>query len=194
MDRIEKKVAKRRLLEAASVLLEHADGKLQAVNLNKALFYLDLVALRDLGEEVTFHRFVALKNGPVVDDYRQRLSRELQRAGIAEQAEEGQAKPIRLRRPASISELSADEVELAPMIAAHFAALTAKAASQYSHENLGWVLAWQRHQADGRGYFAIDKIIAMQQICAEDPWVHEPLTDDEKAAVSSALKAPHLPW
>ena len=92
-----------RLLEAAAALLSAAkDKRLNTTNLNKAVFYLDLFALRYLGAPVTRSAFIALKLGPVVAKYEKRLIKPLMEEGIAVQEEEGMAKPIRLvREPSS---------------------------------------------------------------------------------------------
>jgi hypothetical protein len=66
-------VANSPLIEAAAVLLEGAGRTLLTTPLNKALFYLDLTALLELGSTITKATFVALKAGPVVESYSQRL-------------------------------------------------------------------------------------------------------------------------
>ena len=54
-----------RLIEAAAAILNAApDRRLNAVVLNKALFYLDLASLRDRGETVTHNSYIALEKGP----------------------------------------------------------------------------------------------------------------------------------
>ena len=53
-----------RLIEAAAAILNAApDRRLNAVVLNKALFYLDLASLRDRGETVTHNSYIALEKG-----------------------------------------------------------------------------------------------------------------------------------
>lgn len=72
----------RRLIEAACAVLHAApDRSLNAVVLNKALFYLDLASLRDRGETITHNSYIALQNGPVVAKYPQRLIKPLEEQG-----------------------------------------------------------------------------------------------------------------
>jgi len=72
-------------------------GQLNIVVLNKALFYTDLLALRDFGQTITQERYVALPQGPVIDNYAGKIVRALDAAGLAEQIEVGLAKPVRSR-------------------------------------------------------------------------------------------------
>ena len=72
-----------RLMEAAAAILNAApEHRLNAVVLNKALFYLDLASLRDRGEPVTHNSYIALQNGPVVAKYQQRLIEQLESRGM----------------------------------------------------------------------------------------------------------------
>lgn len=57
---------------------------MQITNLNKALFYFDLVCLRDEGAAYTGSTFVALEHGPVVDRYRSVLVEGLAKTGRVE--------------------------------------------------------------------------------------------------------------
>lgn len=86
--------AEARLTEAvAAVLSGTPQRKLKIVVLNKALFYLDLYALRDLGHTVTGAQFVAFENGPVVEGYRRRVVGACERRGIAKQLTHGKSMP-----------------------------------------------------------------------------------------------------
>lgn len=70
--------ARNKLLEAAMALLQASPRQqLNVVVLNKALFYLDLHALRDYGTTVTDQEYVALPQGPVVDSYKEILIKPL---------------------------------------------------------------------------------------------------------------------
>ena len=63
-----------KLMEASMALLQGApDSQLNIVVLNKALFYLDLIALRDFGRTITGERYVALPQGPMVADYARKI-------------------------------------------------------------------------------------------------------------------------
>src|SRR5438045_86074 len=104
-----------KLMEASMALLQGApDSQLNIVVLNKGLFYLDLIALRDLGRTITGERYVALPQGPVVENYVHKIVRALESAGLAEQLEMGRRKPLRVKkRLAAYNCLSDVEVLLA---------------------------------------------------------------------------------
>ncbi len=76
---------KQKLTDAAAAILRCApNNELNIVVLNKALFYVDLVSLRDYGNTLTENTYIALENGPVVAKYQQRLVKPLAEARIAE--------------------------------------------------------------------------------------------------------------
>jgi hypothetical protein len=86
-----------KLQEAAMALLLHApDRSLNIVVLNKALFYLDLSALRDLGVTVTGQRYFALPQGPIVGKYDKKIVDRLEKLGWAKQLQVGNAKPMKV--------------------------------------------------------------------------------------------------
>lgn len=180
-----------RLLEAAAAVLNAApDHRLNAVVLNKALFYLDLASLRDRGATVTQNSYIALQNGPVVAKYEQRLIRQLESRGIAKQISEWDgAKPILLEScPQHFQFVDADALILASAVTSFFALATSRQASNYSHENPGWELAWHEFQRTGKPT-AINMRIALQQIIEDDPWMITPLRDDDEllAAADTAV-------
>ena len=168
----------RRLLEAAvSILQAVPDKKLNVVVLNKALFYLDLVALRDTGETVTKNTYIALKLGPVIAKYPSRLVKKLTERGYAEQCvTKGRSKPIRLIKKPQISTLSENEEKLAAQVGAKLAQhVTSNEISVFSHDNIGWEIAYRSGLGAGGTAQAIDLGIAMQQIMDDDPWLGEPV-------------------
>ena len=176
-----------RLLEAASVLLEHAkEHRLNAVCLNKALFYLDLVSMRDTGLPVTFAPFVAIHNGPVVAKYDSKLIGELEKAGIAEQEEDGKAKPIRLKSPVSHRRFVHESlVPAIKRISEEFSGNVSNKASEMSHKNLGWQMAYNAGLKAKSQALSINMQIAMQQIIDSDPWLTTTLSDEEEAALNA---------
>ncbi|HNN97716.1 type II toxin-antitoxin system antitoxin SocA domain-containing protein [Haliangium sp. UPWRP_2] len=174
---------KERLIEAAVALLDAAPNKrLKTTNLNKALFYLDLIALRDYGETITRSNYCAFENGPVVAFYKEALIDELAARNLAKQDEDGMSKPIVLQQGIkSFRYIDDDQRESAATIARHIGALDARTASDLSHKNPGW------REARTRGERAsIDMTLAMQQVIDQDPWLDQPLTADEKEALSSS--------
>lgn len=180
-----------RLIEAATAILNAApEHRLNAVVLNKALFYLDLASLRDRGETVTHNSYIALQNGPVVAKYEQRLIRQLESRNIAKQISEWDgSKPILLEScPEHFQFVDADTLILVSNVTAYFASLTSRRASEFSHENPGWELAWNDSRKT-RKPAAINLRIALQQIIEDDPWMETPLLDDEEllAAADAAL-------
>lgn len=171
-----------RLIEAATAILTVAPGqRLNAVVLNKALFYLDLAALRDRGQTVTGNAYLALPNGPVVARYPQRLIAELTRRGLGRQTSEWNgARPVQLHSPVTqFRYLDAEALSLVSAVTSFFASTTSGQASDYSHENPGWLQARSEVLRTGRPV-AIDLRIALQQIIEDDPWMDSPLTDDDE--------------
>lgn len=185
---------RQRLLEAAVAVLQAVPGrKLNAVVLNKALFYLDLIALRDLGHPITGSAYVALQNGPVVAKYKKRLIQALKDEGLAEQLDAGPAKPIRLKTaPETFAFVGDRERELVAEIAQGVGRFTSTRASDFSHDNPGWQMAQETGKM--RGHPApIDMFIAMQQVLDDDPWLSEKL-DDETRAIAERADRAELEW
>jgi len=179
-----------KLIEATMALLQAApDMRLNAVVLNKALFYLDLLALHELGQPVTGQKFIAMPQGPYVDKFQKRVVRALEENGWADQVEDEKAKPVVVRQPmAAFRSLSEREVELAKKVAEKIAPLTSKRASDFSHDNLAWKIAYAEGLATGKGAKAIDMRIAMQQVGEADPW----LVEDADPALEAEFEAAHL--
>ena len=176
-----------RLIEAASALLAASRNKrLNAVPLNKALFYLDLASLRDCGEAFTRNSYIALDNGPVVAKYQDRLIKPLKKSGIATQEADGDARPIKLLELPGFTKLTPKIQELAVKVSRWCSGRTSRELSDYSHQNLGWIIA-RRKALEAKGQKqVIDMHIAMQQIIDSDPWVNEPNDDDVRKACESA--------
>ena len=182
-----------RLVEAASAILNAApDHRLNAVVLNKTLFYLDLAALRDCGSTITENSYIALEKGPVVAKYPQRLIGQLESRGIGKQISEWNgSKPIVLESPlTTFKYLDANMLILVSAVTAFFAGTSSRQASDYSHENPGWELAWNEFRRSGRPT-PINMRIALQQIVEDDPWMDLPLLNDEEllAAADSGVGA-----
>lgn len=180
-----------RLVEAASAVLHAAPHyALNAVVLNKALFYLDLASLRDRGDTITHNTYIALRNGPVVSKYQQRLIKSLEERGIARQISEWDgSKPIVLEDcPKHFDFLDSDAMITVSDVTGFFADTTSKVASDFSHRNPGWQIAWDCYQQDGKPT-AVNMRIAMQQIVESDPWMQEPLPGDDEilAAADNAI-------
>jgi len=177
-----------KLISAAAAILDEIESKqLNIVVLNKALFYLDLYALRDLGETVTGAQFVALKNGPVVASYKTRLVAALRDHGVAEQYLEysGYGKPVKLIDSDKAEPLKNSEHRLVRDIAASFSGTTSAMAVDYSHHNPGWIAAKRK----GVGT-PINMLLAMQQLAHDDPWLDEELTEEEEAELALAVNGP----
>lgn len=172
----------RRLIEAASAVLNAApDHRLKTVVLNKALFYLDLAALRDRAETITGNSYIALQQGPVVAKYDQRLIGEIEAQGIAKQVSEWDgSKPVLLEScPEHFQYVDADAMILVSAVTSYFAGLSSRQASDFSHENPGWQLAWDTYRRTGRPT-AVNMRIALQQIVEDDPWMDLPLLNDDE--------------
>jgi len=175
-------------------------GELQVTNLNKALFYVDLLALRDTGSTLTGATYLGMDQGPTVADFQRKLVKRLVRAGWAEQVEQGMAKPLRVLKQIDPSEIfSPDEVDLLADMAKAVAKQTATWLSDLSHENVGWQIAHERGRQVGNGAAApIDMRIALQQLPDDEsdvsPWIKAPLTKQETTLVNERTRATAKPW
>lgn len=178
-----------RLIEAASAALNAAPNRrLNAVVLNKVLFYFDLATLRDRGSTITNNTYIGIQQGPVVAKYPQRLIGQLEARGIGKQISEWDgSKPVLLETtPEHFHYLDCDALVLLSSVVSFFSSMTSRQASDYSHENSGWQLAWNEFRRTGRPC-AINLHIAMQQIVEEDPWLDLPLMSaDEALALADA--------
>ncbi|MBK8252508.1 MAG: DUF4065 domain-containing protein [Polyangiaceae bacterium] len=177
-----------RLIEAVVALLDAAPGKrLQVTNLNKALFYLDLVALRDRGSAVTDAVYLAYERGPVAESYKSKLE-QLTNLGIIIQDEEGMAKPIVLKKALpSFRYLDDSHRQMATNVATHIGKQSASDVSGWSHKNPGWIAARKRGEQE-----PINMLLAMQQIMEHDPWLDEPVTEQEQLRLDE--KEETVPW
>lgn len=173
----ERKRATLEAVEAAMALLQAApESKLNVVVLNKAMFYLDLVALRDLGSTVTGSAYLGLKNGPVVAKYDTRLLRTLQDEGLARWVDNGMARPVVVVSPlVTFKALTASQQRLVPLVIKSLSRLSSTAASDLSHQNPGWQIAYRDGLERGRPPQPINMLIAMQQLADRDPWLTEEL-------------------
>lgn len=180
-----------RLIETASAVLHAApDRSLNVVVLNKVLFYVDLASLRDRGETITHNSYIAIQNGPVVAKYPQRLIKPLEDRGIARQISQWNgAMPVTLEEcPKHFEFLGPDDMLTIADVTSFFANSTSNLASEFSHRNPGWQLAWNHYQRGGKPV-AVNMRIAMQQILESDPWMQTPLSsgDEILAAADDAI-------
>lgn len=180
-----------RLIDAAVALLASSpDRKMLAVQLNKALFYLDLAALRDEGRTLTGNTYLALEQGPVVAKYKDRLIKKLEDHGLARQTQDGSRKPIELIVESTIG-LGPDHRELAKQVAGWICNHSSTELSEISHRNPGWKLAFSKRE--GGQPKAIDLLIAMQQIADRDPWLDEKLSAELQAEIAVLPSGEKLP-
>lgn len=182
-----------KLMHAAQLLLEYSGGSMQRTNLNKALFYLDVLWFRDHGETLTGASYVAIDHGPVVDNYRTELIGPLLESGtVAEnRVEYG---PGMTAMPLALCTVPAppedEHLELLARRVADFASgRTAVDLSAVSHENPGWRAAIAR----GKGT-TINMMLAIQQMEPEDPWLTEPLTEADTERLARLLQAEPVPF
>lgn len=179
------------LLYAAKLLLSYAGGQLQRTNLNKALFYFDLMWLQDKGQTFTGAEYAALPQGPVVNNYAKILIEPLL-ADHAVTEEKIQWAPGKFSLPLHLVIEPSQPDEHLEVIARRAAELVAgrKAIdiSEASHENLGWKLAIQK----GSGT-QINMLLALDQLCEPDPWLDEPLTEAERLQTAEAMRQETTP-
>lgn len=182
-----------KLLDVSAAILAACPGRTLGITaLNKALFYLDLLALRDFGRTMTGATYVALENGPVVEDYKTSLVEALEDAGLAVQLDDvGTGKPLALR--GTVPGLSEAEARLVEEVARAVSRRTAGYLSAFSHDNTGWSIAHETGRTRGLQADPIDMLVALQQL-GGDPWLDEPLTPDEERAFEAAECGAHEPW
>lgn len=175
-----------RLIEAAVALLEGAPGRrMQITNLNKALFYLDLAALRDTGETITHNDYVAMDKGPVVNEYKT-LVKELAKRNLAHQDVVGLEQPVVLDEPLKTYRYLDDFARsLAAQVASFVASHSAAGVSDLSHRNPGWQMAFNKSRGRKRAPAPIDMYLAMQQLADKDPWLVEEPDQEFLDAVQS---------
>ncbi|MCB1745201.1 MAG: SocA family protein [Gammaproteobacteria bacterium] len=169
-----------RVTEAAMAILQATPLRQLGITVvNKALFYADLCALRDLGETMTGSGYIALPQGPVVNHYERSLVKSLEHLGLAEQTTEGWEKPLVVRRSLRTFEtLTDDQVGIAELVSRKIQGKSATWVSEYSHENDAWITAFRT----GTGS-PINMIAAMQQILEDDRW----LTEDDDSWTGSSF-------
>lgn len=164
-----------------AILQATPEKRLGITVLNKALFYAELCTLRDTGKSLTGAEFLALPQGPVVAHYDRALVRALEKAGWAEQVEDGWEKPVFVRQPMDrFDHLSAEERGIAELVARRIHDKSAAWVSEYSHLNLAWQSAFRV----GPGT-PIDLYLAMQQVMEPDPWIDE----EPDASIGAAFEA-----
>lgn len=172
-----------RLRDAAIAALRGGGGELNIVLLVKALFFADLLALRDLGAPMTRTAYMGLAQGPVLAKYRQRLVAPLVNANLAVEKRVGHAKPLALTAVGESEApalLTAREVARARATGEFFGNMTSTDASHYSHLNPGWIAAEAKRLASPNGKVSqINMMLALQ-----DPRLY---SDDDDAECDALL-------
>jgi hypothetical protein len=190
-----------RLKEATMAALQAVGGRMNMVNLNKALFYADLYALLRHGETITGHEYLALPMGPCVASYDKRIVRALVKAGLAEQLTDagGYGKPLQVVHPLDdFPHLSQEQVDIVVKLALEAADATAKELSEHSHKNPGWILA--KVETDRRNGQAqpINMRFALQQLEDDEDdvaWIRGgKLSPDEQATVAEGERDRVTDW
>lgn len=186
---------RKRLIEAAAAILAFTPEKrLNIVVLNKAIFYLDLASLRDFGSPISHNTFIALKQGPVIAKYPQRLIKALADEGIAHQESIEDAQPIVLQHlPNHLDFIDNYSEKLVQRIALWFSSKTSREASDFAHENLGWEIAYQEGLGMKQPPKPINLYIAMQQIMDSDPWMDSSYSVSPEA-IAAADQDEGIPW
>lgn len=181
------------LLYAAKLMLSYAGGELQRTNLMKSLFYLDLFWLQEHGCQFTGARWVALPQGPVVENYKNVLIKPLladENISESEQqfAPKIKAQVLTLDKEAVIppnSEVATVAIEVEKFIGGK----NARAVSKLSHDNIAWKIAYKK----GSGT-PINMVLALDQIADDDAWLRQPLTADEIARIRTQNDQPSHPF
>lgn len=180
--------------------LQAAGGRMFMVNLQKALFYADLIALWEYGETITGQQYLAFPYGPCIANYDRKIVKPLEVAGLARQetAESGYGKPVVVSREmASFPHIEPRMLEILQLIAKEAATKGATTLSGFSHDNPGWILARKKsEQANGQAQ-PINMRFALQQF--EDgeakTWMStKTLTAEEAAAVEASESEQGEDW
>lgn len=185
----------KRLMEVAASILDHTpEKKLKTAVLNQALFYVDLVSLRDFGEILSHNTYLALEHGPVIEKYQTRLVHGLLDAGLATQSSEGSTMPIVLQRVPDrldyIDDSIAAVIEKVALWAAH---QTAPEISDFAHQNIGWLVAYQEGIGSQQPPQPINLYLALQQVVDQDPWMEMAYTVSDQAIAAADCDA-GVPW
>lgn len=154
-----------RARDAAVIALQGAGGSLRAVVFQKALFYSELLALRDLGRPIIDTTFMAIQMGPVVANAHRKLIPDMDGAGLAQQTEHGKMKPLRLTDVGwhyTSTLIDDPEVEILKRVGRDLADVTSDFISKVSHANPGWDLAWRTGQGAGLPPQPINMLLALQ--------------------------------
>lgn len=120
------------------------DPRFGAVKLNKILFFSDFIAYRRLGKPITGATYQRLNEGPAP---RQMMPTRRIMVSMRELDIElrpyfnGLQQRIVALRPAKLGVFSADELEIVDEVIAELWDMTARDVSDYSHRELGWILA-----------------------------------------------------
>ena len=182
-----------RMLYAAKLILTLAGCDVQRTNLIKALFYLDLLWLRDTGKTYTGEAYVALPQGPVVDGYKVRLIEPLLAdPDVVEKSvrlfPNATAKMLRMSADAPMPDDEHLEIT-ARRVVERVAGQRAVDVSELTHENVAWLTAIRK----GNGT-PINMVLALQQVIDDDPWLDAAQTVDERACVEAALTQETRPF
>lgn len=179
-------ILRHRLIEASAVLLEvFGDGQFRARDLSTALFYLDLLVLRDAGFLLTGANFFALPTCPAVWADPELLVRILVQTGALRE-EDG-----RLSR--------AKKFEGATYLDMNILMTLAKEVREFLFPNPsfsinpGWKAAMARSAASGQPQ-PIGMGLAMQQVVDPDPWIDAPAEQRLGSAFSAAEEQSQEPW
>jgi len=164
------------LLNVAIAALAVAPNRcLNITVLNKALFYIDLYSLRDFGKTITGSTYIALKMGPVVAKYPKKLVFALETAHLAHQevSLDDDSKPIILNEGVVANSFNTETHALIVQVTQGMLSQleTSTKCSEYSHENIGWLIAWNEGGAKNLSPRPIDMNIALQQIVEADSWI-----------------------
>jgi hypothetical protein len=164
-----------RLSEAAVLALASSPHNTLSIDaLHEALFYIDIFCYCELGHKMTGVEFVATRLGPRIRDVE--IVQSLTRLGFVKSAG---ASVSLMRLPENMPHLTPAEITLARKVLRQ--PLDGSPAALRFSENPGWQIAMKKGEGN-----RINLLTAMQQILEPDPWMDEPLTEDESRLLSSA--------
>lgn len=140
----------RKLEELIAYLGNHPSvANLGPTKLWKLIYFVDVKALRDLGESVTGSEFIKYEHGPVPSRGEKHLKQMTRRSEVTTTPRNVGGKTlneVKSARPADESVFSAGEMELIQVVCREFGGKSAKVLSDLSHREPAWHYAEMREK------------------------------------------------
>jgi uncharacterized phage-associated protein len=174
-----------KFVNAVLYLLESCPARPGVVGLVKLLFFTDYFHYRDHLSSVTDAQYVAMPNGPVVDDYKLLFERMKADGYIDEDRVPvpgaGNAKVQYVpKRRAAADAFSDSELKVLGHVARRYGHLTGKALIEMSHRVGPWALVWDPSEPNKRIPYSVFR------------WLDNLPDDEDLAKAKKALSRPNV--